>query len=116
MTDFKDIWETYSSAWKAETEVQKRAILADTLATQAVYTDPTGVRTGYDELIGYMTEFHKQIPGGHFVVTYFLAHHGKSIAKWNMMAGDGSKIGVGVSYGEYNADNKLVAITGFFDT
>lgn len=116
MTDFKNIWETYSSAWKAETAEQKLALLASSVSADATYTDPTGVRNGYDELIAYMLEFHTQVPGGHFVLTYFLAHHDKSIAKWDMCTGDGTKVGDGVSYGAYNANGKLSAMTGFFDT
>ena len=63
-----------------------------------------------------MLGFHQQVPGGHFATTYFLAHHDVSIAKWNMVNGDGTIIGDGVSYGHYNEEGALVAMTGFFET
>lgn len=116
MSDFKNIWETYASAWKAETVAQKLAIFEQCLTEDCTYTDPLAQTKGWVELSAYMLDFHKQIPGGHFVSTYFLAHHGKSIVKWDMCAGDGSKVGEGISYGQYNADGKLVAMTGFYET
>lgn len=62
-----------------------------------------------------MLGFHQHVPGGSFETHYFLAHHERSIAKWNMCNGAGEIIGEGVSYGEYGRDGKLVAMTGFFD-
>ena len=34
----------------------------------------------------------------------------------NMVDGSGQVIGEGVSYGRYNDQNRLVAMTGFFET
>lgn len=116
MTDFKLIWETYTSAWKAETAAQKLAIFEKCLTKQATYTDPLAATKGWDELVSYMLDFHQQVAGGHFVTHYFLAHHNRSIAKWDMCAADGSKIGEGISYGVYDTKGKLVAMTGFYDT
>ncbi len=63
-----------------------------------------------------MRAFHQQVPGGHFVTSYFLAHHDASIAKWNMVNAEGATIGEGVSYGQYNEQGALIAMTGFFET
>lgn len=115
MTEPKATWETYASAWKANGAAAKRAALAQSVAGAAVYRDPLTERPGHDALVEYMLEFHKQVPGGHFETTYFLAHHDRSVAKWNMLNKDGEKIGDGVSYCEYGADGKLVTMTGFFD-
>jgi hypothetical protein len=110
-----EVWETYASAWKEQTAAAKRAVLARSVASDGVYCDPLAECRGHDALIAYMLEFHKQVPGGHFVTTYFLPHHGRSIAKWNMLSGNGQKIGEGVSYGEYGSDGRLVSMTGFYD-
>jgi hypothetical protein len=115
MTEAGTVWETYASAWKAEGAAAKRAVLARSVAANGVYRDPLAECKGHEALIAYMLEFHQQVPGGHFATTYFLAHHGRSIAKWNMLSQDGQKIGDGVSYGEYGPDGQLVAMTGFFD-
>jgi hypothetical protein len=63
-----------------------------------------------------MLDFHRQIPGGHFVTTWFLAHHQCSIAKWEMRNGENIVIGEGISYGTYNDEQKLLSMTGFFKT
>jgi hypothetical protein len=109
------IWENYASAWKEATARGKADALRQSVASACVYTDPATIARGHEELIAYMLAFHLQVPGGHFVTTYFLAHHDVSVAKWNMVSGDGTVIGDGVSYGQYNEQGMLVAMTGFFE-
>jgi hypothetical protein len=109
-------WGKYVSAWEEATAKGKADVLRSSAAVGCVYTDPVTIASGHEELIAYMLAFHQQVPGGHFVTTYFLAHHDVSIAKWNMVSGDGTVIGDGVSYGQYNEQDMLVAMTGFFET
>jgi|ERR1043166_1401785 hypothetical protein len=108
-------WETYATAWKQPSRQAKQAALAASAADGCVYRDPLTQTEGHDALIAYMESFHAQLPGGHFETVYFLAHHDRSIARWNMRDGDGAIVGEGVSYGEYDAHGKLVAMTGFFE-
>ncbi|MBM3572311.1 MAG: nuclear transport factor 2 family protein [Alphaproteobacteria bacterium] len=115
MTEAKIIWEIYASAWRAAGAEAKQELLARSVSADAIYRDPLAECPGHLPLISYMLEFHQQVPGGYFETTYFLAHHQRSIAKWNMRDGAGQKIGEGVSYGEYGKDGKLIAMTGFFD-
>lgn len=115
MRDYKQIWQHYSSAWQAQSDAQRNAIFAQTLANDCIYTDPLTIAKGWDELSEYMSDFQKQIPNGHFEVNYFMAHNDKSIAKWDMLSGEGIKLGEGISYGQYNADGKLIAMTGFYE-
>ncbi len=115
MSDFRKTWETYARSWRSPSEKEKRALYKESLAEDCVYTDPLTERRGWDDLVAYMVEFHQQIPGGHFRTTEFFAHHGRSVARWDMLGGDEQVLGHGISYGEYNQDGKLVAMTGFFD-
>jgi hypothetical protein len=110
------IWESYVAAWKADGPGAKRELLGRCVAPTSVYTDPLCTTTGVDELVAYMVDFHRQVPGGHFVTTHFLAHHSRSIARWNMVNGQGEVIGEGISYGEYDGSGRLTAMTGFFET
>ena len=112
----RSVWDTYVSAWKATSKAEKRAALEASGSPDCVYRDPLASTTGYDALVDYMLAFHQQVPGGYFEVTYFLAHHDRSIAKWNMRSGESAILGEGVSYGEYGADGRLLSMTGFFDT
>jgi hypothetical protein len=108
------VWSRYVESWKAPTIERRRELYASCLSPRCTYTDPLATAHGWDELAGYMTEFHRQIPGGHFVTEQFFAHDGHSIARWRMVAGDGTTLGDGMSYGEYGEDGKLVTMRGFF--
>jgi hypothetical protein len=108
-------WETYASAWKEASAEGKWAALRQSVEPTCMYRDPLEVAEGHGQLVDYMLRFHEQVPGGHFVTSYFLAHHDRSIAKWTMNDAAGNVVGEGVSYGEYNERGKLVAMTGFFD-
>lgn len=113
--DYRQTWERYALSWKAKTADEKRSLLDGSVIPECVYTDPLVRVNGWDALVGYMLDFHKQIPGGHFVTTWFLAHHGRSITRWNMVGGDGTVLGDGVSYGEYDDAGRLISMTGFFE-
>jgi hypothetical protein len=86
------------------------------LAVDCTYTDPLVDLQGWDALEAYTVDFHSQVPGGHFVTRWFQTHHGRTVAAWDMVAGDGTKIGEGISHVRIGEDGKLAAMTGFFDT
>jgi len=115
MSDKQRTWECYVSAWKEATADGKAAALRRSASPACVYQDPLTIASGHDQLIAYMQDLHRQVPGAHFITTWFLAHHDVSIAKWNMASGDGTVIGDGVSYGRYDAHGMLVGMTGFFE-
>ena len=114
MNDEKNVWERYVSAWNTPDQARKHRILAECLADGCVYTDPLQRAGSPAELEQYMGAFHHQLPGARFETRYFLAHHGRSIARWQMTRDD-VVLGDGMSYGEYDAQHRLVAITGFFE-
>ena len=121
MTELETTWETYVASWKSVSVDDTRALFEKSLSPDCVYSDPLTQTRGWDELLAYMREFHQQIPGGHFVTLEFMAHHNRSIARWEMRdAGDGvlgdGVLGAGVSYGEYDEHGKLVSMAGFYPT
>lgn len=109
-------WDDYALSWRVASGDEKRVLYEKCLDRQCTYSDPLVDIRGWDELEEYMLDFHRQIPGGHFVTTYFLAHHGKSICRWEMRNADDATVGNGISYGEYGESGKLTSMTGFFDT
>lgn len=113
--DHRQVWERYALSWKVTTAEEKRALYAESLSPECVYTDPMQRCAGFEELEAYMLAFHQQIPGGHFVTRRFRTHHDKSIAEWDMCGADGQVLGDGVSFGEYDAQGRLLRMTGFFD-
>lgn len=95
--ELRSQWEAYAAIWKLNGAKAKRAACAEHLSPSCVYTDPLTQREGWDALVAYMLEFHQQVPGGHFVTRDFRAHHGRSVATWSMLAGDGAVLGEGIS-------------------
>ncbi|MBK6686149.1 MAG: nuclear transport factor 2 family protein [Deltaproteobacteria bacterium] len=114
-TTLRNTWDAYAGSWKLTTAEEKRARFKSCLSPACVYRDPLAVARGWDELVEYMMAFHQQIPGGHFVTERFIAHHGRSMAAWKMMSGDGVVLGDGVSYGEYDEEGRLISMNGFYD-
>lgn len=112
---FSKIWEIYVASWKAEETIEKRLLFKQCLDSNCQYHDPMIKTNGWDELEAYMLDFHKQIPGGHFVTTYFLSHSDKSIARWKMCNAEDAVLGEGISYAEYNKNGYLTSMTGFFE-
>jgi hypothetical protein len=108
-------WETYTSAWQAPSAEAKALALQASVDEDCVYRDPLTTAEGHTALIDYMLGLHQQVPGAFFKTTSFRSHHSRSATTWHMCNADGAVIGEGMSYGEYGADGKLVAMTGFFD-
>lgn len=111
----REIWEKYVAAWKVESSQQKLALFEQCLAENCVYHDPITKTMGWQALVDYMLDFQAKMPGGHFVTKTFLTHGNKSIATWEMHDQGNTVLGIGYSYGEYNGDNKLVEMTGFYE-
>lgn len=112
----RETWDAYTLAWKARTAQEKLQRLRASTIESCVYRDPLTQAEGQDSLVEYMMSFHQQIPDGYFETTWFLAHHDRSISKWTMHDGQGTIVGEGVSYGEYDEGGRLRSMTGFFDT
>ena len=108
-------WEAYTAAWNAPGADAKMLALRSCADGDCVYRDPLVVAQGHAALVDAMLAFHQQVPGGFFRTTSFRAHHARSAATWQMCGADGGVLGEGLSYGEYGADDRLVAMTGFFD-
>ena len=113
--DRKAAWLAYAQAWKEETREAKQRLLQQSVAPNCVYTDPNTIQHGHDALSDYMLAYHQQVPGGWFDTFYFLTHHDVSIARWRAMTGDNKVLGEGISWGRFSEEDKLVAMTGFFE-
>ena len=91
----KTTWETYTQSW-SETEPSKRlALFKQALSPDCIYTDPLMQTTGYEQLSGYMTALHHNVPSVSFIITDFKSHHDRSLAHWNMLDGEGNVLSQG---------------------
>ncbi len=112
--DFRKTWETYASSWSARSSDERKALFSKSLTATCQYADPLAETDGWEALDAYMIEVQKRWPGVAFVTKYFLAHHNRSVAKWEMLDGD-EHISAGTSFGEYDPSGKLLRMTGFFE-
>ena len=110
----RDTWEAYTRSWSEKTPAERQKAFEANLHPGCVYTDPHFQVEGYRSLDGYMADFQKNIPGGHFVTTKFLTHHDRSLAYWDMLDGTGRKVGEGASFAVYDSDGRLTMMSGFF--
>jgi hypothetical protein len=111
----KQTWENYTASWREGPADKQQVLFASALSEDCVYRDPLCMASGWQELATYIENFHKQVPGGHFVTRKFSSHHQRSIAHWDMVNGNGQVIGEGFSFGHYNESGKLSSMTGFYD-
>lgn len=109
-------WDTYAAAWGPLTSEARALALATSVDPENRYRDPLMETKGHQELSAYMALFQKETPGGHFETTWFLSHHDRSIAKWNMLGADGAVLGTGISYAVYGSSGLLTEEAGFFET
>lgn len=110
-----DIWHAYASAWSAPAE-QRRALLDRHLCPQITYRDPATEVHGRDALSDYMHAFQESFPEHRFAIITVAAHHGHSLAHWQLRDPDDAPIQAGISHGIHDAQHRLTDITGFFPT
>lgn len=108
-------WDAYGRIWNLPTPEQRLQACEGVLAPDCVYTDPNVQAKSRQELVNYMTGFQARMPGGAFVTTAFIELYDRAMAHWNMVAGDGTVVGTGVSFATFNANGELTSMTGFFD-
>ncbi len=108
-------WNAYGRIWTLPTPEQRLQACDGVLSPDCVYTDSNVQAKSRQELMAYMTGFQAQMPGAAFVTTRFVELHDRAMAHWNMVAGDGTVVGTGVSFAVFNMDGELSSMTGFFD-
>lgn len=108
-------WNTWQAAWADIPADERRAMLAASVAPEAVYTDPTSISHGYDEITAKVLAAQVNFPGCTFRPDKFHAHHGQAISEWTMLDGTGKPIFVGVSHARFASDDRLSSMIGFFE-
>ncbi len=114
-TDHRSQWDAYGMLWTTTDETDRLAACDGVLAAHCTYTDPTAHADGWGQIMRYMNDFQANVPGVHFVTTEFADHHDRSLARWQMVLGDGTVVGTGHSFAMYDDSGLLTSMTGFFD-
>ena len=105
----------YTGAWNEEGIENIKAALEECWTVDSTYADPSNAPVkGLDELVTLIGRAQEQSPGGRFTLTSPAEFHHKSgCFKWRLTKKDGSHRD-GMDYFEYNAENQIVRIVGFF--
>jgi hypothetical protein len=108
-------WTTYQAAWAAISDEERRSMLEASIVPNVVYTDPSSISHGYDELASKMQATQESFPGARFRNDKFQAHHRQAVSRWTMLDGSGQPIYLGVSYARFANDARLESMIGFFE-
>ncbi len=114
-SDHRSLWDSYGKIWLIADDAELAAAAEAALAADCTYTDPNVLASGHAKILDYVRTFQQGMPGGHFVTTSYVEHHGRALADWNMVAGDGTVVGTGHSFATFAEDWKVSSLTGFFD-
>lgn len=106
----------YCAAWSEAESARRSAMLAQVLADDATYTDPTVRVTGIEALSGHIGTVLAATPGAKVSRTSRVeAHHDVARFAWQMTLADGTGLPEGVDFVERTPDGaRLRNITGFF--
>ncbi|HTL98534.1 MAG TPA: nuclear transport factor 2 family protein [Holophagaceae bacterium] len=108
-----DLWRRYARVWSlegAERDAELRACLDDGVA----YADPNISLAGIAPFAAYMDGFRASFPGHAFRIHAVAAHHGGSLARWDLVDSHGALVFPGLSFGLFTADGRFQKLHGFF--
>ena len=108
-------WKRYQAAWSNISSEERKTLLSGSVAADAVYSDPTNVCHGLQELIAKIEQSQQKTPGAVFENTKFLTHHQQGLSNWTMRNKEGAALATGSSYARFNAEGMLIQMTGFFE-
>lgn len=109
----KDNWQKYAEFWTME-EGLRKIRLSEVATPDVTYCDPNTSLSGAEAFSDFISQFQKDVPGGHFVITDVFEHHNQTLAHWDMCGADGSLMVKGTSFANLNDDGKFTSFTGFF--
>ena len=116
MNTLTDLIDRYIAAWNETDAERRRDLIARTWSEDARYLDPMlqgEGRQGIDAMIAAVQE---RYPGHRFRRTGEVeSHHDRVRFTWDLAPEAGEPVVKGTDFGVVAVDDRLAAITGFFD-
>ncbi len=108
--------EQYVGAWNITGAENIKAALGKCWTADSTYADPNNAPTkGSDGLTALIELSQKRMPERQFIQTSEPEfHHGSGCFKWQLAKKDGEALD-GLDYFEYNSENQITRIVGFFN-
>jgi hypothetical protein len=116
MNTLTDLIDRYIATWNEADVGRRRDLIARTYAEGASYLDPMLQAEGRDGIDSMIVSVQERFPAHRFRRTGDVeSHHDRVRFTWDLAPEDGPAVVSGTDFGIVAADNRLTAITGFFD-
>jgi hypothetical protein len=105
----------YTNAWNQEDPITIKAALYRCWTEDSSYTDPQNpLITGRDALANLIYSSYEPMPGRTFrLLSQVDYHNGSGRFRWELIQ-PGQEVQEGMDYFEYNGQNQITRIVGFF--
>src|SRR5262245_8679071 len=105
----------YIATWNETDPERRRALVADTFATDATYLDPVQAGDGHAGIDEMIAAAQQQFPGHRFELSAGPDDHNDRVRfAWDLVNGEG-KVVTGIDYATVADDGRLRAVTGFLE-
>ena len=116
MADIQKVVNKYIAIWNESDPERRRALIAETWTENASYLDPMLQGDGRDGIDAMIVGVQERFPGHRFRRTGDVeSHHDRLRFTWELAPQAGDPVVSGTDFGVVTPDNRLQAITGFFD-
>ena len=116
MSDHTDLIDRYIDAWNETDGMRRRDLIARTWTEAASYVDPVMQGEGHGGIDAMIQGVQDRFPQHRFRRTGNVdAHHDRVRFSWELAPEGGPAVVVGTDFGLLGPDDRLHAVTGFFD-
>ena len=116
MNTLTDLIDRYIATWNEADGGRRRDLIAQTWAEGASYLDPMLQSEGREGIDAMIVGVQEKFPGHRFRRTGEVeSHHDRVRFTWELAPEGGDAVVKGTDFGVVASDNRLAAITGFFD-
>ena len=116
MNTLIDLIDRYIATWNETDGGRRRDLIARTWTESAVYLDPMLQGEGRDGIDAMIISVQERFPGHRFRRTGDVeSHHDRVRFTWELAPETGDPVVSGTDFGLVTPENRLQAITGFFD-
>lgn len=108
--------DTYCASWSDQDAARRRALLLSVWSDGAIYSDPTALANGADELLAHIAGIQARYPGARILRTSAVdVHHDVARFAWRFVLPDGSSFPEGLDIAFLDAgQTRITRIIGFF--
>jgi hypothetical protein len=108
-------WSCYLDAYSDVPFDERWRLLRQSVTEDVVFTGPNEDGQGFDNLLAHIGDFQEKAPGAYFRSGKLLTQHGQLLSAWTLHKKDGTVIGAGHTYAQFNEQCRLTHVAGFFE-